>query len=91
MSIDLYVHIVEKPERLNNYSKFKQIYGFTEHDCDKSISSFTEKGFSIVYQKKVIARDGNHINELAKAVNDILNVANNRNSLDIKSLDIVLN
>jgi hypothetical protein len=91
MSIDLYVHILEKPESLNNYPKFRQIYGFTEHDCDKSISSFTEKGFSVVYQKKVIARDGNHVNALAKSVNDILNVANNNDSLDIKSLDVVLN
>lgn len=90
MPIELYIHILERPECLS-HSKFRQVYGFTEHDCDKSIKSFTDHNFKIIYEKKVVARDGNHINELAKEVNDILNVANNNNSLDFKQLDNLLN
>ena len=90
MKIDLYIHIVERPDNPNYSSKFKQIYGFTEHDCDGSINSFTQKDFRVVYTKHVKVQDGNAVNEVARQVNDILEFSNRKEILDLKSLDELL-
>ncbi len=90
MSIDLYVHIVERPDNFDYPVKFKEIYGFTEHDCERAIKSFTDNGFVVEYTGKTQLKNGEEIIQVSQQVNSILEFSNRINELDKRSLDALL-
>ncbi len=88
--MEVYTHIVKRPDNKNYHLVFRQIYGFEEGDCETAIRSFTDEGFTVVYKAKTKVDTPISAKELAHRVNVIIGQSNEDGSLDTRSLDELL-